>query len=45
MKKRNVQTIKHVIGVLTAEGSGNDGNMSAFWPGKRPGNCVRNSRR
>ena len=24
MKKRNVQTIKHVIGVLTAEGSGNE---------------------
>lgn len=24
MKKKNVQTIKHVIGVLTAEGSGNE---------------------
>ena len=24
MKKRNVQTIRHVIGVLTAEGSGNE---------------------
>lgn len=24
MKKKNVQTIKHVIGVLTAEGGGNE---------------------